>query len=185
MAHMLDRVLRLGREGRSTALAVVTKIHGSAYRRPGARLLIDGEGGFMGGVSGGCLEEDVRDIGLEVAQTGQARLRHYDTGSDDTRLWGLGLGCDGEVDILIEPIPPAAALGPWARVRELLDGDAPIALATVSEEGAAGDIVIAGAGGRLAGRLPDAGDDERALSVAAAALAAGRARLDASGARRI
>jgi xanthine/CO dehydrogenase XdhC/CoxF family maturation factor len=185
MAQILDRVSRLGRQGRSAALAVVTAISGSAYRRPGARLLVDGEGGFMGGVSGGCLEEDVRDIGLEVARTGRSRLLHYDTGGDDTRLWGLGLGCDGEVDILVEPIPPEAALGTWAHVRELLDGDAPFAIATVSDDGAGGDIVVVGSGGRLAGRLADAGNDERALSVAGAALAAGQARLETRGDRRI
>jgi xanthine/CO dehydrogenase XdhC/CoxF family maturation factor len=189
MAHILDRVLRLGREGRSTALAVVTKIHGSAYRRPGARLLIDGEGGFIGGVSGGCLEEDVRDVGLGVLRSGEARVLHYDTGGDETRLWGLGLGCDGEVDILVQPIQPAATfgqVGPWARVRELLDGDAPLAIATVSEEGASGDIVLVGPAGRLTGRLEDAADDDAAAAAAAAALASGKPSLIArEGGRRI
>src|SRR5262249_17517983 len=43
MAQILDRAIRLGREGKATALAMVTAIRGSAYRRPGAKLLVDGD----------------------------------------------------------------------------------------------------------------------------------------------
>jgi len=67
---ILDRVASLGREGRSSALATVTGIEGSAYRRPGAKLLIEGDGAVLGGVSGGCLEEDVRQVGLQVIRDG-------------------------------------------------------------------------------------------------------------------
>ena len=107
MAHILDRVLALGRQGRGTALAMVTQISGSAYRRPGAKLLVEAGGSFLGSISGGCLEEDVREIGLGVLDSGASRLLHYDTGTDETKLWGLGLGCDGEVDILVQPISGA------------------------------------------------------------------------------
>jgi len=176
---------------------MVTKISGSAYRRPGAKLLIDAGGGFLGGVSGGCLEEDVREIGLGVLDSGASRLLHYDTGTDETKLWGLGLGCDGEVDVLVQPIAAADAVrvgGVWARVRELLDGDLPFALATLVEEGQPAGTIVVGAAGRLAGEL--AGDlighgpDARALEsevvrTAMDALAGGRSRLDTLGARRV
>src|SRR5215831_10255260 len=135
MAQILDRVVRLGREGKSTAVAIVTAIHGSAYRRAGAKLFVEGEGedgaACIGGVSGGCLEEDVRAIALDVRREGRTRVLHYDTGDDDTKLWGLGLGCDGEIDLLVLPISAEAALGPWARARELLGGDAPFTIAAL------------------------------------------------------
>jgi xanthine/CO dehydrogenase XdhC/CoxF family maturation factor len=205
MANILDRVVDLGRQGRATALATVTKISGSAYRRPGAKLLIDAGGGFLGGVSGGCLEEDVREIGLGVLQDGTTRVLHYDTGTDETKLWGLGLGCDGEVDILVQPIAAAEAVrvgGVWARVRELLAGDAPFALATLVEEGQPAGTIVVGAAGRLAGELAGdligrpighpvgSGPDARALEAevvrtAVDALAGGRSRLDTLGARRV
>ena len=117
LGQILDRVLSLARSGHSAALATVTAIRGSAYRRPGARLLIEPDGGSHGGVSGGCLEEDVREVGLQVIRTGRARLLHYETGGDDSKVWGLGLGCDGAVDIAVQPIAPDQALGVWARVR--------------------------------------------------------------------
>jgi xanthine dehydrogenase accessory factor len=197
MAHILDRIVELGRQGRAAALAMVTQISGSAYRRPGAKLLVDAGGGFMGGVSGGCLEEDVREIGLGVMQAGATRVLHYDTGTDETRLWGLGLGCDGEVDILVQPIGAADAVAPdgtWSRVRALLDGDRAFALATLVEEGRPVGMIVAGADGWIAGALggspATAGAEIAALQAdvvrtAQAALAGGRSRLDTVGDRRV
>jgi xanthine dehydrogenase accessory factor len=205
MAQIVDRVVHLGREGKATALAIVVDIRGSAYRRPGAKLLIEGgregegegdgdgdgagAGAFLGGVSGGCLEEDVREIGLSVRRDGRARVLHYDTGSDETKLWGLGLGCDGEIDILVLPISPEAALGPWARARELLAGDAPFAVTTVVDEqstgAAAGGVVVVGAAGRLAGSLADAKLDAAVAAAAGAALATRASKLETVGGRRV
>ena len=91
---------RVARGNRPLALATVVKIEGSSYRRPGAKLLIEEEGGTMGGVSGGCLEADVREVGLAALKDGHCRLRHYETGADDDTVWGFGLGCDGTVQIL-------------------------------------------------------------------------------------
>jgi xanthine/CO dehydrogenase XdhC/CoxF family maturation factor len=129
LGQILERVLRLARAGQPAALATVTGIRGSAYRRPGARLLIEPDGAALGGVSGGCLEEDVREVGLQVLRTGTARVLHYETGGDDTKVWGVGLGCDGAVDVAVQAITPEDALGVWARVREMLSGEAPFALA--------------------------------------------------------
>jgi len=111
LGQILDRVLRCAREGRPAALAVVTRIQGSAYRRPGARLLVDESGGLLGGVSGGCLEEDVRQVGLQVLRSGRTRVLHYETGDDDSKVWGLGLGCDGAVDLVMQPVLPEGAAG--------------------------------------------------------------------------
>jgi xanthine/CO dehydrogenase XdhC/CoxF family maturation factor len=170
--QILDRVVSLGREGRSSALATVTRIEGSAYRRPGAKLLIEDDGAALGGVSGGCLEEDVRQVALQVLRDGRSRFRHYATGGDESTVWGLGLGCDGHVDVLVQAVPPEAAAGPWADVRALLEGDAAFALSTVLEEGGPGGILAVGESGRLAGSLTADVDAE----IEAAAASALRAR---------
>ena len=181
--QILDRMLRLAQAGRSTALATVTRIQGSAYRRPGARLLIEDEGAVLGGVSGGCLEEDVRQVGLRTLQSGRSRLLHYETGDDDTKVWGLGLGCDGEVDIAVLPVTVEAAQGTWARVRGLLDGDAPFALSTVVGDAGHGHTVVVGESGRLAGDLEDDDADAEVDAAAVAALRARRSSLHPAGAR--
>ena len=132
---------RVARGSRPLALATVVKIEGSSYRRPGAKLLIEEEGGTMGGVSGGCLEADVREVGLAALKDGHCRLRHYETGADDDTVWGFGLGCDGTVQIFVQPLP-VETRRVLSRVRELLDGERPFVVSTVLGGDAAGRVVL-------------------------------------------
>ena len=90
--------------GASCAIVILTSVRGSAYRRPGAKLLIREHGVIVGNVSGGCLENDLRERALKAIQSGEQELVHYNTGSDEDIIWGLGLGCDGELDLLIVPL---------------------------------------------------------------------------------
>src|ERR1700687_6479303 len=117
-AEILSRLAERKRAGRRAALATVVDIVGSAYRRPGAKFLIEATGGTLGSVSGGCLEADVREVAQAVVQTGRPSLRHYNTG-DESVLWGLGLGCNGLVDVFVQPATdgPLAALA--GRLQEL------------------------------------------------------------------
>jgi xanthine dehydrogenase accessory factor len=154
-AQIVERLVRLTRDGGRGALATVTRIVGSAYRRPGAKFLIEDGGGVYGGVSGGCLEEDVRQIGLRVMESGLARLRHYATGDDEDKVWGLGLGCNGEVDVVIQPVA-SESISTWTRLSELLAGNAPIALAYPLEDGAAGGVTVVVESGRWAGQADPA-----------------------------
>lgn len=129
-AEIQARLAELAVAGRRAALATVVDIVGSAYRRPGAKFLVEDTGGTLGSVSGGCLEADVREVAKEVVASGRPSLRHYNTGDEDP-VFGLGLGCNGLVDVFVQPATdgPLAALA--AGLRERLAGDAPFALATV------------------------------------------------------
>lgn len=125
---------------------------------------------MRGGVSGGCLEEDIRQVGLGVLASGRARVRRYATGEDTETVFGLGLGCDGRVEVLVQPVPPAAALGPWACARQRLDADAAFSISLLVEEAGADGALVVGASGRLAGKLLDAAGDAQAEAAALAAL---------------
>ncbi|HEY9707910.1 MAG TPA: XdhC/CoxI family protein [Oculatellaceae cyanobacterium] len=88
--------------GQCAAIATLVKAQGSTYRRPGARMLITTEGQMVGSLSGGCLEGDVFEQAQEVLTSGKPIVVQYDTMSDEDIIWGLGLGCNGIVQILIE-----------------------------------------------------------------------------------
>jgi len=156
-AEIAARVAGLAAAGRSAAVATAIRIAGSAYRRPGAKFLIDDAGDTTGGVSGGCLEADVRRIAHEVIRTGAPRVLHYETGSDDRTIWGLGLGCSGSVDIFLQRATSAPAIDVLRTVHQLLQHDAgPIAVATLVEGADAGRAVIVDARGIRSGSLgPD------------------------------
>ena len=136
-SQIVVRIVELAAAGRRAAMATVVRIDGSAYRRPGAKLLVEEGGTTRGGVSGGCLEADVREVALAVMRDGVPRLRHYETGDDDSTVWGLGLGCNGAVDIFVQPVTSADALAAARRLGALLGGDAPFAVSTVVRGSAA------------------------------------------------
>jgi len=90
--------------GERAALATVVSVVGSAYRRPGARMLITESGKTFGTISGGCLERDVVERAAEVMDSGTPRIIEYDTRGNEDIVWGLGLGCNGVVRILLESL---------------------------------------------------------------------------------
>lgn len=91
-------------QGKRAALATVVHVEGSSYRRPGARMLITEEGRLTGAISGGCLEGDALRKALHVINEQSARLVTYDTMDEDDATIGIGLGCNGIIQVLIEPI---------------------------------------------------------------------------------
>jgi xanthine dehydrogenase accessory factor len=94
------------KQGRLTALATVVHVDGSSYRRPGARMLITDEGQLTGAISGGCLEGDALRKALLVMSQQKSMLVTYDTMDEDDAKLGIGLGCNGIIQVLIEPINP-------------------------------------------------------------------------------
>jgi xanthine/CO dehydrogenase XdhC/CoxF family maturation factor len=92
------------KEGKQTALATVVKVVGSSYRGPGARMLITEDGNLTGAISGGCLEGDALRKAQLVMFQKQSMLVTYDTTDDDDSKFGVGLGCNGIIHILIEPL---------------------------------------------------------------------------------
>ena len=91
-------------EQKKTALATVVLVEGSAYRRAGARMLITENGQLTGAISGGCLEGDALRKARMVILQQEPLLVTYDTMDDDDAKLGVGLGCNGIIHILIEPI---------------------------------------------------------------------------------
>jgi len=86
------------------ALATVIEVEGSSYRRPGARMLLSPDGRSWGMISGGCLEHDVMDHARRTLESGHARTVRYDSTSADDIVFGTGLGCNGVINVFIEPV---------------------------------------------------------------------------------
>lgn len=97
---------QLQAQRQTAALATLVKVEGSAYRRPGARMLTTSDGQQVGTISGGCLESDVVARSQQVLETGIPTLVKYDTTSEEDLIWGLGLGCQGVAYVLIERLNP-------------------------------------------------------------------------------
>ncbi|MBV9304346.1 MAG: XdhC family protein [Acidobacteriaceae bacterium] len=101
----LQRILELWAEAKSSGepavLATVVKTRGSAYRLPGARLLLTQSGKRAGSVSGGCLEDDLTRKAWWLTENGPV-VKRYDTTPEGEIASSFGLGCSGIIYVLLE-----------------------------------------------------------------------------------
>ncbi len=86
------------------AIATVVRVEGSSYRRTGARMLVMDNGQWIGGISGGCLEGDALKRARLAMAKAEPSLVTYDTSEDDQHQIGVGLGCNGVIDVLLSPL---------------------------------------------------------------------------------
>ena len=129
--EVVGALSRAAADGDSVVLATVVRVTGSSYGGVGARMVIRDDSSTVGLVSGGCLESDLAEHARRVRASGRAELVTYDTRNDDDAPWGLGLGCNGLIEVLLEPLPPQRARDVAALIDQALAGDAPSVIATV------------------------------------------------------
>ena len=91
-------------KGLKMALATVVNVEQSSYRRSGARMLITEDGNWIGGISGGCLEGDTLKKAKHAIIQNKPTKVTYDTRDGDPSQIGVGLGCNGLIDVLITPL---------------------------------------------------------------------------------
>lgn len=116
---------------RQAAIATVVKVRGSSYRSPGARMLITDDGQWVGSISGGCLEGDALRKARQVMTSKKSLTVTYDTREESNQNLGIGLGCNGVIDVLIEPIDNGNKNNPIHLFESFLNTREPLALATV------------------------------------------------------
>lgn len=120
LQSIIDAYREIEQKHTQAALATVVKVTGSAYRRAGARMMITADGHTVGSVSGGCLERDVINQARRVLQWNEPRVVAYDSMSADDIAWEFNLGCNGVVEVLIEPLSHTAEQRHMAFLTECL-----------------------------------------------------------------
>jgi xanthine dehydrogenase accessory factor len=130
--ELFDRIEAALDRDADSVVATVVDVEGSAYRRPGAKMLVRPDGG-AGSITAGCLEDEVRALAADVLSAGRPRVETWDlTGEDD--VWGMGVGCNGVITVLLEPLGDdyrplvdARARGDPVALVSVVGGDLPVA----------------------------------------------------------
>ncbi|HKH81123.1 MAG TPA: XdhC family protein [Methylovirgula sp.] len=106
MLALDEDILRTAQEwraaGRMVAIATVVETWGSAPRPVGSHLVVDGDGRFLGSVSGGCIEAEVVGEALDVIEAGTPRLLEF--GVAEETAWRAGLACGGTIKVYVERV---------------------------------------------------------------------------------
>ena len=121
-AQLLRRCHALIASGEPGAIVLVISTGGSTYSKAGTLMLVDGAGDYHGMVSGGCLEGELAEQARAAMDEGQPRFVSYDLASDD-ELFGLGVGCEGRMELLVNPVAANDGYEPLATLLQLLDGE--------------------------------------------------------------
>jgi xanthine/CO dehydrogenase XdhC/CoxF family maturation factor len=118
--------------GDPLVLVTIYETRGSTYSKAGTQMLVDGKGDFHGMLSGGCLEGDLALRAATVIESGAPQAVTYDLAQDD-ELWGLGVGCDGEMCVFLQSLTAANGYQPFRAIADTMQGDCPARLAIVIE----------------------------------------------------
>jgi xanthine dehydrogenase accessory factor len=94
--------------GKQCWLCTITETFGSSPRPVGSLLACNEEGLYCGSLSGGCVEDNLRESIFrgELAKDRPAHIR-YGVAVED--VLKLGLPCGGSLEVFIEPVAPTMA----------------------------------------------------------------------------
>lgn len=138
LATLVSNYRRLSAQSVPLVMATVIETLGSTYRKAGARMLISRDGQFYGLIGGGCFEGDLYEHTQAVFADGEPRMLFYDMrATEEDAIWGLGLGCNGAVRILLQQLTADGADPTIQRLASILERDGPGVLATVCDGNAA------------------------------------------------
>lgn len=162
--RLIEAFSRWSRDSGPLVLATVFETSGSTYSKAGERMLLTGDGQFQGMLSGGCLEGDLAERARNVIESRQPQVVDYDLRSDEDGIWGLGVGCDGAIRVLLQPLLADNGYEPFATMVRAIQGNTPVVTVTVvssniPELDLATTIVVSGDGpGRDS--LPESLDEQ-------------------------
>jgi xanthine/CO dehydrogenase XdhC/CoxF family maturation factor len=115
------------------ALASVVNVEESSYRRIGARMLVRSNGVWTGGISGGCLERDALQRSQMAIFKNEATRVLYDTMDDDENQIGVGLGCNGRIEVVFTPLDPTDPRNEITQLKRIIDADQPAIMLKIIE----------------------------------------------------
>jgi xanthine/CO dehydrogenase XdhC/CoxF family maturation factor len=175
MDHALTEICRFfdaaRPRGMPLVLAMVMRTEGSTYRKAGAAILIGADGSSSGMLSGGCLEADLRERAAQAISSNRAERVWFDTRESDDPVFGLGMGCEGAMDVWLQPLAHDSSFGPLPYMSQCLESERPGRFAMVVGGAARSDELGALAFARdpIDADLPTFGGLEAALAACLAA----------------
>ncbi|MGB5621172.1 MAG: XdhC family protein [Gammaproteobacteria bacterium] len=138
---------RLRRDRAPAVLCTIVETDGSTYRKAGARMIIDGEGNYHGILGGGCFEGDLVERSRGVIAAAEPAIVEYDMRGDEDLIWGLGLGCNGLVRLLLQPLQAKDDYQPLAYLSEAVEDSRPAVIATGISDHLLGRSLVVDAAG--------------------------------------
>ena len=130
IAKEIERCKQLGLKG---VLATIISVEGSTYQKAGTKCFFAEDGKLTGLLSGGCVENDVIEHGKQMINSGDTKCLQYDLRDNGEDVWGLGVGCNGSMEIFLEPYDPRGQHPSSQVIEEMYAVTTPHIVSTVIE----------------------------------------------------
>ena len=101
MLEIYQELVNVTSKGERAVLATIISSRGSAPREAGAKMLIKKDGSFIGSVGGGGVEHQIQKKAIEVMNSGESQIVHFDLSG---RGREAAMICGGQMDVFLEPI---------------------------------------------------------------------------------
>jgi xanthine dehydrogenase accessory factor len=135
LQRLLPLFERERQAGHAMVMATVLRTAGPTYSKSGALMLITHSGEYAGILTGGCLEGDLSERSRAVLSQGSAVVTSYDMRGPDDLLFGLGSGCEGAMDILLQRLDPRGDWQPMDRLAQAWRAQRAASLVLVGRSG--------------------------------------------------
>ncbi len=119
MRDVVRHVIRALEQGRELLLCQVVETRGSTPQKAGAVMAVDPDGGQIGTLGGGCVENEVRQNAIR--QLGEDGVRLHSFILDHDYAWADGLICGGKMVIATEALKGRGALDYYQRLHDALE----------------------------------------------------------------
>ncbi len=107
MTDIYQEIVNLISRREPAVLATVISSQGSAPRRAQAKMLIKKDGTSLGTIGGGHVEHQIRKKAIEVMNSGESQVVHFDLSGREEPAAPI---CGGQMDVFLEPIVPPETL---------------------------------------------------------------------------
>lgn len=175
---ILPEIERWRQENKPVAIATVVQVFGAALRSTGSKMVISAAGDIAGSVSGGCIEGAVFEEAQKAMKHNRPKLLEY--GIANESAWEIGLACGGKIQVFVE----ALAANIYPTLKQCLDEEQIVALATVIAGPGLGNKLLIWPDGRTQGDLGSADLTEHVVRCASDRLVThdpGRTRFELAG----
>lgn len=100
--ELLKEIVNCARQEKAAVLATVIDTWGSSPRKAGAKMLILPDGGLIGTIGGGGIEEEVRQKALLLLKVGHSCVLKFSLNNEVAA--SQGMICGGVMQVFIEPL---------------------------------------------------------------------------------
>ena len=119
MREVVRHLIQALEDGRELLLCQVVETRGSTPQKAGAMMAVDPDGGQVGTLGGGCVENEVKQNA--VRQLGEQGVRFHSFVLDHDYAWADGLICGGKMVIATEALKGTEAIAYYRRLHQAIE----------------------------------------------------------------